>query len=68
MNRVSQEKIEKSVERLLRSCGDDITVEQLQALLGNSGSTITPKYPLDNIAIQSRRQLTCITELMQQIR
>lgn len=65
-NMVSEEKLEESVKRLLDVCGDDVTVEQLRALLGNK-SDVTPIIELeDNITIKAKEQLSWITELIHQ--
>lgn len=66
--RINDEKIEDSVKRLLHSGSGNITVEQLQALLGNRGPTIVAQYPMDQIALQAKQQLSWITQLMSQTR
>ena len=65
-NMVSEEKLEESVKRLLDVCGNDVTVEQLRAFLGNK-SDVTPIIELeDNITIKAKEQLSWITELIHQ--
>ena len=63
---VSEEKLQESVKRLLDSCGNNIAVEQLRAILGNK-SQVSPVTELkDNIAIKAKEQLSWVTELMHQ--
>lgn len=63
---VSEEKLQESVKRLLDSCGNNIVVEQLRAILGNK-SQVSPVIELkDNIAIKAKEQLSWVTELMHQ--
>lgn len=65
-NMISEEKLEESVKRILDTCGGNITVEQLQALLGNKTTVMTIADTKDNIAIKAKEQLSWITELMHQ--
>lgn len=61
---VSEEKLEGSVRRLINSCGDNLTIEQLRALLGNKSPVVPMTTTEDNIAIKSREQLLYINELI----
>ena len=64
---VSEEKLEVSVQRLLNSCGGNITVEMLRALLGNKSTvrSITETADTaDTITLKAKEQLSWITELM----
>jgi hypothetical protein len=63
---VSEEKLEESVKRLLGTCGDNVTVERLLALIGNKHPVTPITETTDNIAIKAKEQLTWITQLMHQ--
>lgn len=60
---VSEEKLEVSVKRLLDSCGDNVTVEKLRALLGNKPTLTSIIEREDNIALKAKEQLSWITAL-----
>jgi len=60
---VSEEKLEESVERLLRTGNGQLTTEKLRALLGN-GNSSPPLYGEDNISTMAIQQLSELTTLM----
>lgn len=61
--KVSEEKLEESVERLLRTGNGQLTTEKLRALLGN-GNSSPPLYGEDNISTMAIQQLSELTTLM----
>ena len=64
-NKVSNEKLEESVKRLLASGNGKLTAEKLCALLGNN-ETIEKQPEADNISLLAKQQLSELTTLMNQ--
>lgn len=66
-NKISQEKLEDSVERLLMigNGNGHLTSEKLRALLGNK-EVVCQKIPEDTICITAREQLSLLSTLMHQ--
>jgi len=62
-NRVSNEKLEESVHRLLNHNNSQINIEKLKALLGNQPACHT-QAPDNHISRVSKEQLLQITELL----
>jgi transposase len=64
--KVSEEKLEESVKRLLSSGNGILTAEKLQALLGNE-TVVQKQSPDDRISQISKQQLSELTVLMYQM-
>lgn len=64
-NRVSEEKLEESVKRLLATGNGKLTTEKLRALLGNKENT-DRQTEEDKISIMAKQQLSELTGLMHQ--
>jgi sigma54-dependent transcription regulator len=64
--RISEEKLEESVQRLLSVGNDKLTIEKLRALLGNEAHPEN-LYREDNICIMAKQQLSELTALMHQM-
>jgi transposase len=62
-HKISKEKLEESVRRLLDVGYGTLTVEKLRALLGNKQEE-TRKNVEDKISLMAKQQLSLITELM----
>jgi hypothetical protein len=64
-NKVTDEKLEDAVSRLLTNGNREINIEKLRALLGNK-ETAGKQTCEDNIYRTSQQQLSVLTELMHQ--
>lgn len=64
--RVSEEKLEESLRRLLGTSPDGVSVEKLRALVGNTSSINPLRASEDNISMKAKEQLAGITRLMHQ--
>ena len=64
---VSQEKLDESLGRLLKTSGERVSVEKLRALLGNVSLASPIRKPGDKISIKAKEQLAGITGLMQKM-
>lgn len=62
-HKITNEKLEESVKRLLRWGNESINAEKLQALLGNKETEIQ-KPAIDQICLISKQQLSILTQLM----
>lgn len=62
-NKVSEEKLDESVRRLLDVGNGTLTIEKLRALLGNKQERIKKKVE-DKISLMAKLQLSSITKLM----
>jgi hypothetical protein len=65
-NKLSEEKIEETVTRLLSADVGKLTIEKLRALLGNRDTTF-PLYEENTICTFAMQQLTELTTLMNQM-
>ena len=65
-HKLSEEKIEETVNRLLCVGAGTVTTEKLRALLGNRDHT-SPVYEADKISVLAMQQLTELTTLMNQL-
>ena len=64
--KVSEEKLEESLRRLLGTSPDGISVEKLRALVGNTPTVTPSRESEDKISMKAKEQLADITRLMHQ--
>jgi hypothetical protein len=64
--KVSEEKLEESLRRLLGTSPDGVSVEKLRALVGNTPTVKPIRESEDNISMKAKEQLAGITRLMHQ--
>jgi transposase len=63
-HKISEEKIEESVKRLLNLGNGKLTTEKLRALLGNDDFSDNHPYREDTICLMAKQQLSELTALM----
>ena len=64
--KVSEEKLEESLRRLLGTSPDGVSVEKLRALVGNTPTVTPSRESEDKISMKAKEQLADITRLMHQ--